>query len=561
MTCLLVPPLGLAHTYVAYKNKRKQKARKQLIFSSIGVGWVLLATILLLIFRPFTKVPTKVTHNKEGQEWAFVVNNIPFTMKYVEGGSFNMGGTDDEADADEKPIHRVTLDSYYIGEVEVTRGLWYAVMDNKRIWGHGRNMPMELGDELKSAYDFISKLNRLTGLHFRLPTEAEWEYAARGGRKSGNFLYAGSQSIYDVAWFRDNSDKTSHRVKEKAPNELGLYDMSGSLWELCSDLYGPYDATPQTNPTGQPSGSELVVRGGSWRNRSYYCRVSYRNSVDEENDNAYHLGLRLVLKDETHPEALAKHGEATENYKETLNFNVKDVAFEMKLVRGATFDMGGYSDADDATPEHKVTLDGYYIGETEVTQALWEAVMGTTVEQMMMKSKDSEEGLKGVGPDYPMYYLNWYDCQEFIEKLDSITGKGFRLPTEAEWEFAARGGRTKGYKYAGSNRLDEVSWYQDNSGGTSHPVKQLQHNAIGVYDMNGNVWEWCSDWYDSYTKEPKYNPTGPSEGNFRVVRGASWNSTEERHSVSARNNHMPDFRHIRFGFRLALPLDDEFKSK
>lgn len=559
--CALVPPLGLAYTYVAFRNNRKKKAKQQMLYTSIGLAWVLLATVLMLVFRPFTRVSTKVSHELIGEEWNFEVNGVPFKMIHVSGGTFEMGNPDNNGDNDEK-LHKVTLSSYYIMETEVTRSLWYAVMQNKRILGGGGDTPLELKGEWEQALSFINRLNQLTGLTFRLPTEAEWEYAARGGKKSRGFQYAGSNSIYDVAWFRENGGDKSHKVKGKMPNELGLYDMSGNLKELCSDYYDAYDATPQLNPTGPATkGVERVVRGGSYKNSAMICSVSYRSSIIEEEDT-FQLGIRLVLKDDTEEEEPYAEGfkPRTFNHQldETLTFKVGDVAFDMKLVEGATFDMGGYSDGDDAMPVHKVTLDSYYIGETEVTQALWETVMGTTVAQMEQKTKKSEQnGLKGVGPNYPMYYLNWFDCQEFLTKLDSITGKQFRLPTEAEWEFAARGGRSRGYKYSGGNSLDEVAWCKENSQGKAHPVKQLLGNAVGLYDMNGNVWEWCQDWYDSYDETPGYNPTGPADGDFRVVRGASWNSSPERHSVSARNNHKPDFRHVRFGFRIVMSIEDE----
>ena len=156
-----------------------------------------------------------------------------------------------------------------------------------------------------------------------------------------------------------------------------------------------------------------------------------------------------------------------------------------------------------------------------------------------------------------MYYLNWDDCQDFVSRLSDLTGRHFQLPTEAQWEFAARGGRTRGYKYAGGNKLDDVAWYQDNSEGTSHPVKQKAANSLGLYDMNGNVWEWCSDWYGDYEAYPQVNPTGPETGNFHVLRGASWNSILERHGVANRNNHHTDYRHSRFGMRLVMTIDSE----
>lgn len=560
LACILVPPLGLAYAYVASKNNRKKKSKQELMYSLIGFGWVLLVAILLLVFRPFTSAPSRVVAEKEGDDWFFDVNGVDFTMKYVEGGTYLMGSSDNSGDNDEIQ-HQVTLSSYYIMEVEVTRSLWYAVMEKRRIWGGKGQLAMEMDPEWKSALNFISRLNQLTSMEFRLPTEAEWEYAARGGKKSKGYRFAGSNSIYDVAWFKENGQKTVHKVKGKIANELGLYDMSGNLKELCSDYYGAYDEAPQVNPTGPSTdeSTELIVRGGSYRSASKVCRVSYRSSIIEDED-AYQLGLRLVLRDnenENDKNAIAKKKQGMENLEETLTFKVGQLSFDMKLVEGATFEMGGYSDADDAMPIHKVTLDSYYIGETEVTQELWEAVMGTTVTDMEKKAKDNDrKGLKGVGPDYPMYYLNWYDCQEFLTRLNSMTGKNFRLPTEAEWEFAARGGRSKGYKYSGSNRLEEVAWFKDNSHDKAHPVKQLLGNALGLYDMNGNVWEWCQDFYEDYQDSHQYNPTGPLEGDFRVSRGASWNSGTERHGVSARNNFRPETRHVRYGFRIVLPIEE-----
>lgn len=559
-TCILLPFVGVNMAYVSIKNRKREKGLKQLLYSMLGFLWIMVVVILLLTFRPFTSLPNRVTNEKFDDVWTFNIRGIPFEMRHVEGGTFLMGSNDEEADGDEGPVHQVTVGSYYIGETEVTVALWRAVMEKKRVWGSKRHLPFELEDNVSQVHEFISRLNRLTGLNFRLPTEAEWEFAARGGKLSKGFKYCGSNSIYDVAWFKENGAKRPHRVKEMMRNELGLYDMSGNLWELCSDLYGPYDrdARPVINPIGPQQGAEHVMRGGSYRNRDYFCRVSYRNSVEVENDNGYPLGFRLVLseeKDVTSSKSATNPKKPAKAYVNVLTIEDVGVPFNMIFVQGATFDMGGESDADDAEPVHKVTLDSYYIAETEVTQSLWEAVMGTTVEQMRDKAEPNAE-LKGVGEDYPMYYLNWNDCQDFVKRLNDLTGRSFCLPTEAQWEFAARGGRTRGYRYSGGNKLDEVAWYSDNSGGTSHPVKQKAPNALGLYDMNGNVWEWCSDWYGDYEYAPQFNPTGPAEGDFHVLRGASWSSVAERHGVSNRNNHKTEYRHSRFGMRLVMEIDD-----
>ena len=558
LTCLLVPFWGVIKSYHSFKNRKTERGTRQLLYTVIGFVWILALVILLMILKPFSTAPSKISKELYDDEWRFDVRGVDFVLKHVEGGSFLMGCDDEEADGDEMPVHLVTLSNYYICESEVTDALWDAVITKKRVWGSKRNMPHEITDNVDQINLFISSLNRLTGMSFRLPTEAEWEFAARGGIKGENnrHKFSGSNIVYEVAYYKDNGNGKVHKVKELTPNELGIYDMSGNLWELCGDKYGPYNpnGTPETNPFVNLKGQEMVIRGGCYKNREYFCRVSYRNSVEAENDNGYPLGFRLVLDDKKNGEVQSaedNNDEHSESYEELVTITETGIPFNMIFVKGATFEMGGESDANDAEPIHKVTLSGYYIAETEVTQDLWESVMGTTVSDMRDKV-DPNEKLYGIGDSYPMYYLNWNDCQEFIQRLNSITGRHFHLPTEAQWEFAARGGRTKGYKYSGSSVLTDVAWCSKNSGGQAHPVKKLAANALGVYDMNGNVWEWCQDWYDSYEATHLENPQGPKTGDFHVLRGASWNSIPERHGVSNRNNNRSEIRHERFGMRLAM---------
>ena len=220
-----------------------------------------------------------------------------FTMIYVEGGSFMMGCISEQSDceSDERPTHRVMLDSYYIGETEVTQELWTAVMRTNPSYFEGTQKPVE-GVSWHDCQEFIMKLNRLTGKNFRLPTEAEWEYAARGGRKSKSYKYSGSNAIDNVAWYWDNAGRQTHKVKTKLPNELGIYDMSGNVWEWCQDWYGSgyYSSSPQSNPTGPSSGSYRVLRGGSWDNDAQCCRVAYRDYNAPSRRGSYY-GFRLIL--------------------------------------------------------------------------------------------------------------------------------------------------------------------------------------------------------------------------------------------------------------------------
>ena len=228
---------------------------------------------------------------------------------------------------------------------------------------------------------------------------------------------------------------------------------------------------------------------------------------------------------------------------ETITVN--GVSFTMIAVEGGTFQMGATSEqgsdaSDYEKPVHSVTLSDYYIGETEVTQELWEAVMGTNPSNFKGSKK-------------PVQYVSWNDCQEFITKLNNLTGKNFRLPTEAEWEYAARGGnKSQGYKYSGSNTIGDVAWYSGNSSSTTHDVKTKQANELGIYDMSGNVWEWCQDWFGSYSSGSQTNPTGPSSGSLRVLRGGGWDGSARYCRVSDRYYYDPGSRDDSCGFRLIL---------
>ena len=231
-------------------------------------------------------------------------NGVSFTMVYVQGGTFIMGATLEQGtDAAKNELsHVVKLNSYFISQTEVTQELWNAVMGENRSFFMGAGQPVNLVsyDDIVS---FISRLNLITGLSFNLPTEAEWEYAARGGKKSNGYKYSGSDNLRAVAWFgqkdgatydNGNSESKSHRVATKQPNELGLYDMSGNLWEWCRDFYSDYPSEEQTNPVGPKEGTHRVVRGGSFRSRATNCRVSFR-SANTPDSRLIHTGFRLSL--------------------------------------------------------------------------------------------------------------------------------------------------------------------------------------------------------------------------------------------------------------------------
>lgn len=546
---------------------------------------------------------------------------VSFKMIRVQGGTFQMGSTDGYND--EQPIHSVTLTKdYFICETEVTQALWEAVTGESGSYFYGRTV--EVGDNYpaygisyEDCQSFLSSLNSLLSSElagnqqFRFPTEAEWEYAAKGGNKSNGYTYSGSNTVDDVAWHHYNIPSipmTAREVKTKSPNELGLYDMSGNVQEWCYDWYGSYSSSAQTDPAGPYSSSGRVVRGGGVDGGPDYCRVTFRGQYDPTSSGV--IGLRLCLgAPVSAPEpslsvsptslsfgasassktvnvtangyytfstsaswltiqsgdkttltiSAAANTETSERtatitltlgsitrtisvtqeaaantYDEERTFTVtgngKTVTFKMIKVESGTFQMGS-SDSyyGRERPVHSVTLTkDYYMGETEVTQALWYAVMG----QSPTSGYDKWSSSYGLGDNYPAYYISYEDCQSFLSALNSKlssqlgSGEQFRFPTEAEWEFAARGGnKSNGYIYSGSDTLDDVAWYSGNSSNSTHQVKTKTANELGLYDMSGNLEEWCYDWYGDYTSSTQTDPTGPSSGNIRVSRSSCWNSS------------------------------------
>lgn len=227
--------------------------------------------------------------------------------------------------------------------------------------------------------------------------------------------------------------------------------------------------------------------------------------------------------------------------------------FDMVYVDGGSFSMGATPDQwtpdvhEDEMPVHFVTLSSYYIGMHEVTQKQWVTVMGYNPSNWN-------------GENMPVEQVSWDEVQEFILRLNAMTGKNYRLPTEAEWEFAARGGnRTRGYKYSGSNSFDAIAWYRDNSGGKPHPVCTRGANELGIYDMCGNVLEWCSDRYEKnyYSYSPTKNPDGAAAGPYRVFRGTSWSNQLKSGRLSNRSYGEPTEKYNTLGFRLAMDAEEE----
>ncbi len=246
----------------------------------------------------------------------------------------------------------------------------------------------------------------------------------------------------------------------------------------------------------------------------------------------------------------------------TKSITVNDVTFNMVFVQGGTFMMGAADNDLEAQanekPAHLVTLSDFYMAQTELTQELWRTLMGTTLTQHWEAHNRPQTPLAGEGDLYPMYKINIADCQQFIDTLNKLTGLRFRLPTEAEWEYAARGGiYNHGYKYPGGNDLDSLAWYDQNSNDETHPVALKQPNELGIYDMAGNVWEWVSDWYATYSPEPQINPVGPTSGTHNIIRGGSRSTTFGASNCRVSARRVQDLSSARTFIGLRLLLDSD----
>ena len=607
-----------------------------------------------------------------GEEYSFTtgiettmsveVNGIAIELVLVEGGTFTMGATPDlialaQYDPDELPAHEVTLDTYYMAKYEVTQALWIEIMGtNPSQIVRDNNCPVD-GMSYLQCLQFIEKLNERTGLYFNLPTEAQWEYAARGGNKSQGFLYSGSNDATEVGWVEENMvDFGQHPGGGKAPNELGIYDMTGNVNEWCRDVYAAYPEEPQVNPKGpKPSGSSTVyvVRGGSFLVESArWCRNTKRISYPE-NYAQMDIGLRLVLRDPAsgpepeEPEPVISApvvvtGEVSDirensatasmsitsdggaavtvcgivwddepnptedlatkitfdgteaNYtcqltglsagttyyyrayatneagtaygdeysfttvalpsESTMSVDVNGITIDLILVEGGTFTMGATDDLialascqDDELPAHEVTLDSYYMGKYEVTQELWIEIMGSNP-SMMIKNNEC-----------PVDGMTYLQCLEFITKLNERTGMQFSLPTEAQWEYAARGGnKSQGFLYSGSNDATEVGWVAENMAAFGqHPGGEKAPNELGIYDMTGNLNEWCQDFYGPYPEEPQTNPAGAEQNQYtlHVVRGGAFHNDSLGWCRNTRRQSYPEnYAVLDIGLRLVLNI-------
>jgi formylglycine-generating enzyme required for sulfatase activity len=608
--------LGLVHGLRKGKGWGKRLTRRQRKqvrkFLILGMSGLLLLAVLLLavllqgrgLFRarppapqepvvasgsvqpplPGGEKPERTVVPTGTRAGEMLTDNLGMKFAWIPPGSFVMGSPPGEVGRSGNEVpHRVTLTrGFWLGVYPVTQAQWQKVMKNNPSCFTGEDRPVERVS-WDDCQEFCRKLSVREGKTYRLPTEAEWEYACRAGTTTAYCFGDDPALLNDYAWCISNSDRQTHPVGQKKANAWGLFDMHGNVWQWCQDRYGDYPGSDQVDPLGPVQGSDRVIRGGGWDDGGRHCRSAFRYGFIPE-FRVNHRGFRLALVPSiVNPSLPQAEGPGTPDQKPsppepvvipapvnpplpredkpqlvvvpggTRAGEVITNSLEMKLawIPPGNFVMGsppGEKGRGDDVP-HRVTLTkGFWLGVYPVTQAQWQAVM---------KSNPS----RFKGDDRPVEQVSWYDCQEFCRKLSVREGKTYRLPTEAEWEYACRAGTTTAYCFGDDPaQLGEYAWYRGNSNQKTHPVGQKKANAWGLYDMHGNVWQWCLDWYGDYPGSDQVDPQGPAWGPARVVRGGCWGLDPRSCRSAHRYWDVPGNRYFALGCRLAL-VPSGFASK
>jgi formylglycine-generating enzyme required for sulfatase activity/serine/threonine protein kinase len=513
---------------------------------------------------------------------AEITNSIGMKLVLIPPGEFMMGSPDSDKDAyaTEKPQHRVRITKrFYLGVTEVTQEQYERTIRTNP--SHFKGDPQRPVETVSwdDALEFCRRLGQQEGNRYRLPTEAEWEYACRAGSTTKYGFGDDEAALREHAWFWSNSNKTTLPVGQKEANAWGLFDMHGNVWEWCQDSYDGacYSEPPTDDPRGPSGGAGRVLRGGHWHADGWLCRSAFRLDCRPE-CRGRNVGFRVACQVASNIEPNSPASQSARALPpialgasarelgvptfaaapldaETARFHqlgwarhlglpietTNSIGMTLVLIPAGEFMMGATPEEISAEeksaenkpvrrgqappdlwaaellserPRHRVRITKpFYLCATEVTQRQYERVM--------MRNPSYFKG----DPQRPVEMVSWDDALEFCHRLSQREGYGYCLPTEAQWEHACRAGSATKYCFGDDeSRLRDYAWYWANSGWGSHPVGENRPNAWGLYDMHGNVQEWCLDWYDGgyYAKSTNDDPIGPSKGSFHVYRGGAW---------------------------------------
>jgi formylglycine-generating enzyme required for sulfatase activity len=528
-------------------------------FSGVGLRVVRRADAALPTLIP-TRTPTHTptetpTPTPSLEERTFDLPGLPagarsLEMVRIPAGSFLMGSTEElvwsSCHPCEQPVHEVTVSyDYYIGKFEVTQAQWKSLMGSNpaRNYGVGDDYPVYFVS-WENAREFLDAINALDMGVFRLPTEAEWEYACRAETLT-RFFFGDSNCeptgcerciLHSYAWW---CGSVGYPYEDKEPvgglldNPWGLHDVLGNVWELCEDDWHlDYDGAPLDGSVwiDSPRSPYRVIRGGAVNSRARECRPASRNMIRDISGHE-NVGLRLVRETDerilTFTPTLTPT--PTPDHVTVSIPGLPAAARPLTLVRvpAGAFAMGSRENSDWSVchpceqPVHAVTIgEDFYLGKYEITQAQWEALMGY-----------NPSIIYGVGDDYPVYYVTWNEVQSFVDALNGLGEGHFRLPTEAEWEYVARGGTTGRFPFPDGTcsatgcspcALDAYAWWCANAGSLTHPTGGRSPTVLLFHDLFGNVAEWCADdWHPDYSGAPTDGSAWIDEPRslFRVTRG------------------------------------------
>jgi formylglycine-generating enzyme required for sulfatase activity/serine/threonine protein kinase len=502
---------------------------------------------------------------------ATFTNSLGMKFVWIPPGDFMMGSPKEEIGRDaHETHHKVTLTKgFYMGVYTVTQEEWQAVKGNNPSHFKGeKNLPVEWVS-WDDCQEFTKKLRDKDKKPYRLPTEAEWEYGCRAGTTTP--FHFGETISTDQANYNGNFTYGNGKkgvIREKTTpvgsfpaNAFGLHDMHGNVWQWCQDWYEGYLQKDVIDPQGPENGGGRVLRGGSWLYGPVRCRSASRGTSDPGglyND----CGLRVCfsVEDDGAPTP-KKDPPKKEEAALPPNPFTNSIGMKFVWIPPGSFEMGSPKeeigrgvDGGNET-QHKVTLTkGFYMGVYTVTQEEWQVVTG-----------NNPSGFTGE-KNLPVEQVSWDDCQEFIKKLRDKDKKLYRLPTEAEWEYACRAGTTTPFSFGETISTDQANYNGDFTYGTGKkgvfrqkttPVGTFPANAFGLHEMHGNVWQWCQDWLGDYPQKDMVDPQGPEKGEMRVMRGGSWFLNPQYFRSAYHSGVEPGTRRNTFSLRVCFSVQED----